>query len=86
MEKPVKKPKFCPLLTIASLKETEIPLQECLGEECALYVKIVKARELKAGDITYADPERYLRFEGCGLIKNIPWNFVEFPEKKAREQ
>ena len=83
MENTVKKPtdKICPL---APLSYTEVEKrQKCLGEKCALYVKIVKSRELKAGDCTYSDPETYLKFEGCGLIKNIPWVPVKIPEKKA---
>lgn len=86
MENPVKKPteKFCPIRqTRPGLEATEY---FCLGDKCALYVKGSKQRIMKAGDMTYADPEHYYRFEGCGLIADKIVTLAKFPEKKMGEQ
>lgn len=72
-EKPRLKPteKTCPLLR---LQQDVVQMEpKCLGEKCALFVRIWKHRVLEAGQDKYPDSEKYHVYEGCGLIQHIPW-------------
>jgi len=71
--------KICPLLAALSTGHSDYPT--CLGDRCALYVKMHKLRN--AGG--YPDPDTYLVYEGCGLIVNIPWEVREI-ERKPQER
>lgn len=73
--------KVCPFMSLASMAGEE-PVK-CLGDKCALYVRGSKQRIMKAGEMTFADPEHYYRFEGCGLIADKVVTITKMPEKKA---
>lgn len=48
---------------------------ECLTEKCACYIKIVKPSWISRSR-GIIDPEQYYRYEGCGLVKAIPWRLI----------
>lgn len=51
--------------------------EPCLHQKCALWIKTYKEP---------VNPLYTLRFEGCGLIQNIPWTPKEIFPQKGRPQ
>jgi len=66
-------PKICPLLS-ALYKH----MHPCLREKCAMYVKIYKAKHVGS----FTDPMAHLEYEGCGLLREIPWRVVQNRRRK----
>ena len=62
------KNKICPLTGRA-----------CLGEHCALYVRVIKPKIIKQGLNEFVDPTGVYVFEGCGLIQQVPWRLQKIP-------
>ena len=67
--------KLCPFAAAQPNQENS----DCLGENCACHVKLIKPNGIRVFGTEFADPERYLTYEGCGLVSIIPW------ELKTRE-
>ncbi len=74
--------KQCPLASIHPAQENS----DCLGESCACYVKIYKPKPIAVFGREFADPEHYLKFEGCGLLNTIPWQHVEYPKEQKNAE
>ena len=69
-------PKLCPLMPgRPGFAEVRAP---CLGEKCALYIKIEKDNR----------PNEYYRlvFSGCGLIQHLPWIGMEKKRSKRANE
>ena len=60
--------KICPFPS-----NTPDSIPYCIGEACALYVKLVTPIILTDGKTSYQEPDKYRVFEGCGLIQQVPW-------------
>lgn len=71
--------KLCPILVAGDRDSSGN--NGCLGEACAVYVKIHKPRALTDGHINFCDPEAYLKYEGCGLVQQIPWTLVKVEDE-----
>jgi len=72
-----KKRKVCPLMRAIYLTtDLHVDVQHCLGEDCALWVKLVKTSTLGLGKLVY---------EGCGLVNTIPWKYVRREEAEKDE-
>jgi hypothetical protein len=74
--------KVCPFAAAAPQQENS----DCLGEECACYVKLNKRRIMLAEDCSLPDQEFCYSYSGCGLVTRIPWKQVKREEKKATRQ
>lgn len=59
---------------------------DCLGEACVVYVKICKPKPIAVFGREFADPEHYLKFEGCGLLNTVPWERVEYPHQEQKKE
>lgn len=66
---PVKK--ICPLLK-----------EPCRGPKCTLYVTLQKALMYGDGRTSFPDPEYKLRYRGCGLVVNVPWEPVKLEQNR----
>jgi hypothetical protein len=71
-----KEQKVCPLAK--GLPDSESAL--CIGEKCACHIRVVKPAFIAKGIV---DPEIYYIYKGCGIVRTIPWNRVNRPEKGA---
>ena len=69
--------KVCPLAAAYPQQHNS----DCLGEVCACYVKIVKRRSIRIGDITFDDPKHIYSYRGCGLVTHVPWELKKRKEK-----
>jgi hypothetical protein len=58
--------KVCPLIFSANQRYGSV---DCIGEKCACYVSLVKPVYITKDII---DPEDCYRYEGCGLVANVP--------------
>ena len=65
--------KICPIAAANPQQNNS----DCLGEECACFVKMHKPRPMEAGSLTIADPEFFYRYRGCGLLTHIPWELAK---------
>jgi hypothetical protein len=74
--------KLCPILVAADRENRGN--NGCLGEMCAVFLKIHKPNVLTYGNVSYCEPEEYLRFEGCGLVQHVPWERVKLERVGAR--
>lgn len=72
--------KTCPLLSADARRA--VGWTKCLGDKCALFIKITKPRMFDTGAGSYPDPETYLAYRGCGLIRAIPWSVEKRELKK----
>jgi len=70
--------KVCPLAAAYPEQHNS----DCLGEACACYVKIVKRRSIRIGDITFDDPKHVYTYRGCGLVTHVPWELKKRKEKR----
>lgn len=68
--------KVCPFAAAHPQQENS----DCLGEECACYVKLNKRRLKLAEDCSFPDQEFCYSYSGCGLVTRIPWELVKREE------
>ena len=54
---------------------------DCLGEECACYVKMQKSLLMQTDSNKLVDPEYFYRYTGCGLVAQVPWELIKHEEK-----
>ena len=73
--------KVCPFAAAHPQQENS----DCLGEECACYVKLNKRQLMLAEHCNRPDQEFCYRYSGCGLVTRIPWELVkrEATQKEA---
>jgi len=70
---------------IASVAEEGLPLRQCLGDSCALFVRLWKPKVWEGAGDKYTDQEVYQVYEGCGLIQQVPWAQQEYKKKTTSE-
>lgn len=73
--------KLCPL----AAAHPDMEDASCLGEACACHVNIVKPAWLSRKH-SIVDPESYYRYQGCGLVRVIPWQLVKREQKPKVEE
>jgi hypothetical protein len=71
--------KVCPLAAAHSQQENS----DCLGEECACYVKMHKPCLMQTDQSKMIDSEFFYRYKGCGLVTHVPWELVKREENPA---
>jgi len=68
------KPKQCPFIVRTTIdireghREIQTEIHACLGEECALWVDIIKDT---------ANPFYYGEYHGCGLVHVLPYRPIK---------
>ncbi|MFQ6064220.1 MAG: hypothetical protein ACE5L6_01975 [Candidatus Bathyarchaeia archaeon] len=70
--------KACPLLILAGGKGLT---NQCLGDECALWINIQRPILFGDGRNSFPDPHYKHVYRGCGLVVHIPWERVKREEK-----
>ena len=74
--------KVCPLAAAHPQQENS----DCLGEECACYVKLNKRQPMLAEYSNLPDQELNYSYSGCGLVTRIPWELVKREETQKETQ
>ncbi len=70
--------KICPLAAAHPNQSNS----DCLGNTCACHVSVVKPAFLSRTPVI-VDPENYYCYEGCGLVRVVPWQLVKREAKKS---